>query len=571
MLMHSIRKHILRAVSLLATGVLLGLLVVGYLQQQHHAAYLPRNTQIGPVRLSTPVKRAEVAQVLKAEIAKLRLTLRLPDKSLNYSLADTGLSYDVEAAARQVKAQGDQFFGSQLFKKPGPISLTLKADETKLTLFAQNIAAEQSSELVKAKFLLSGQTVQVQPGKGAAKYDARQLEIAARESVVTGGLVAKLSPQITAPPNTAAQLAQAQRALQAMIDAPGTITVDSRSFTTTPADRFGWIIIDELPNGDFKVTASASKISAYANTIAAKVYIAPTTTTVTLLDDAETARQTGKLGASLPVDAVTTQIRTRLEAGNPQPIPVVLTPLPSPVRYTRTYSRSPTGLNLLVRDFAAERRSTFGVVVDDLSGPIDASYNASTSFVTASIFKAFLAYAVLNKVDTGEYTMATLTPSGTTVQTAIDKMIRVSDNQTAYELHQLYGFTNIDPFLHSHGFGSTVLNNYNASGLVISSKTTIPRDTAELFARLQAGTLLSPGSSSYLLDLLKNQIYRAGIPLGSSPSVVADKVGFLDSYIHDAGIVYTPRGTYVLVVLTKGGSWSDIAELSRRIHDLYVN
>jgi beta-lactamase class A len=49
---------------------------------------------------------------------------------------------------------------------------------------------------------------------------------------------------------------------------------------------------------------------------------------------------------------------------------------------------------------------------------------------------------------------------------------------------------------------------------------------------------------------------------------VANKVGFLDGLLHDAAIVYTSSGTYILVVLSDGSSWQNIAELTRQIEKI---
>lgn len=64
--------------------------------------------------------------------------------------------------------------------------------------------------------------------------------------------------------------------------------------------------------------------------------------------------------------------------------------------------------------------------------------------------------------------------------------------------------------------------------------------------------------------MMNRQIYRAGIPAGSAGSV-ANKVGFLGGLNHDAAIVYHPKGSYALVVLSSGSSFSAIADLARKI------
>jgi beta-lactamase class A len=66
---------------------------------------------------------------------------------------------------------------------------------------------------------------------------------------------------------------------------------------------------------------------------------------------------------------------------------------------------------------------------------------------------------------------------------------------------------------------------------------------------------------------MKRNIYRQGIPKGIN-ATVANKVGFLDGLLHDAAIVYASTGPYVLVIMTDGSSWANIAELTRQIEAL---
>jgi beta-lactamase class A len=59
---------------------------------------------------------------------------------------------------------------------------------------------------------------------------------------------------------------------------------------------------------------------------------------------------------------------------------------------------------------------------------------------------------------------------------------------------------------------------------------------------------------------MKVQKFRQGIPAGIPSKTVADKVGFMNGVLTDAGIVYGNTGAYVLIILTDGYSWSSIAE-----------
>jgi beta-lactamase class A len=84
---------------------------------------------------------------------------------------------------------------------------------------------------------------------------------------------------------------------------------------------------------------------------------------------------------------------------------------------------------------------------------------------------------------------------------------------------------------------------------------------------IQQSTLVKGGERDFMLGLMRAQVYRQGVPAGTS-AVVADKVGFLNGYLNDAAIVYHPNGTYVISVMTSGASWGKIAEITRKIEGI---
>jgi beta-lactamase class A len=97
---------------------------------------------------------------------------------------------------------------------------------------------------------------------------------------------------------------------------------------------------------------------------------------------------------------------------------------------------------------------------------------------------------------------------------------------------------------------------------------TTANDLATYLTKLQNSQLsIKPASRDRLLSAMKRNIYRQGVPSGASGQT-ADKVGFLWGLLHDAAIVYSPKGTYVLAVMTDGSTWGNIAELTRKIEAL---
>lgn len=143
-------------------------------------------------------------------------------------------------------------------------------------------------------------------------------------------------------------------------------------------------------------------------------------------------------------------------------------------------------------------------------------------------------------------------------------MIKISDNTCAQAILDLVGWAETDKVIQAAGFTSTSLNN-SAGGYM----STTANDVAALFRALYNQTLINSTHTDYLFSLMKQQIYRSGIPAGSPDSTVVDKVGFLEGWNHDAAIVYAPNTTYVLVIMTTNSSFSQIKELANQIYNLY--
>jgi beta-lactamase class A len=144
-------------------------------------------------------------------------------------------------------------------------------------------------------------------------------------------------------------------------------------------------------------------------------------------------------------------------------------------------------------------------------------------------------------------------------------MITVSDNTCGVALGNLVGWERQNPRLHELGFSKTLLQRND-------SEQTSAGDVAKLLQRLHDGTLLSPASTQAFTDLLKAQKINNRLPQGlSAGTVIAHKTGDLDGLVHDAGIVYSPAGDYVIVAMT--GPWKNtaaapgaFAQLSRSVY-----
>ena len=203
------------------------------------------------------------------------------------------------------------------------------------------------------------------------------------------------------------------------------------------------------------------------------------------------------------------------------------------------------------------------VVVIDLSGRDHSSvaYNADVQFTSASTYKIFVAYAMIHDVETGRRTW-TSNINGLTWDTCLTKTIVNSDNACP------------EAYLASIGYDKF---NEIVRGLGVSDQTvfypyymrTTANDLALVLQKLYRGELMSDENKNKLLDLMSRQIYRQGIPTGVGDSgIVYDKVGFLDELLHDAAIVHTDQGDYIMVIMTNGESWGYIAEVAQYINSM---
>lgn len=95
---------------------------------------------------------------------------------------------------------------------------------------------------------------------------------------------------------------------------------------------------------------------------------------------------------------------------------------------------------------------------------------------------------------------------------------------------------------------------------------TTARDMGELLYRLQSGQGLSDKARRAVFDGLYTQKQREGIPAGCDQTcLVANITGEGNNIRHDAAIVTAGSAQYVVVIMTNGGSWAQIADVAASI------
>lgn len=313
-------------------------------------------------------------------------------------------------------------------------------------------------------------------------------------------------------------------------------------------------------DGKITTTVSAERSAEFlTKEVLPKVSVKPGVSKVTTLDFTEISRENGAPGQTLDLPATVTSM-TAWVNGSAEVVKAQVKQVAPSAVYTRTYTPTDTGMSALMEQFAKDKGGSWGVSYMALDGSHhNAAYQGDKTFRTASTYKLFVAYGSLKRVEQGKWNFTDQIQGGRNLEKCLDDMIVKSDNPCGETLLSKIGY-------------NTLTNELKAIGLSKSSfmgsfPVTTANDLTRFNGALHAGQLLNGDNTARLIGMMKRNIYRQGIPKGASGQV-ADKVGFLDAFLHDAAIVYSPKGTYALTIMTEGSSWATMAELTRQIEAL---
>ena len=246
----------------------------------------------------------------------------------------------------------------------------------------------------------------------------------------------------------------------------------------------------------------------------------------------------------------------------------------------------------LEKRIAAELYSYQGqmsVFVDDLHGST-VQIGADEEYETASVIKAFILAALYAQVERGKADLDALIAyeasqfvdgSGMLralgvgarlkVRDTATMMIICSDNIATNMMIDYLGLDPINACIRELGFAHTVLHNPLHFDRYEKLGTTTPRDYAALLAQIAKGTLVSPQASAAMLGILRQQHYNTMLThdfpqfyldceeTGEPELIwVASKSGSMNACRNDGGIIHTPYGEYVIVLMNK--NFHDIIE-----------
>lgn len=228
---------------------------------------------------------------------------------------------------------------------------------------------------------------------------------------------------------------------------------------------------------------------------------------------------------------------------------------------------------------------TYAVAIKNLGTNEYYYYNENRQFQTASLYKLWVMGTVFEEIKKGNLSKdqdigfeattinerlgissdsAEITEGfvRNTVEGALERMITISDNYSAHILYLTIGWSKVGDFLENYKFNNSSTD----------SMTTTAGDILSFYEKLYRGEIVNKSASNEMLDILKRQQLNDRIPKYlPEETVVAHKTGELGAVKHDAGIVYSQNGNYIIVLLSETNNQITAAEVEAKISEKVFN
>lgn len=503
---------------------------------------------------------SEASKTVERVYKDAKVELRLDNKIEKAAYREIGIDPASNVAAKQAAQYS-------LWQRLVPFALFFSRnhaveatfDDERLNYYAEQMAQKHTVPAVNASVKVEGSEVKLVSAQPSKEYHAQDIARAIRKEPIQKKAQVSVAAITSDPVRDNDSVREAIAKAQRVIDTPMSLTLDSKETTVSKETVAGWLDFPEDPaTKKLTLAVKTDPIKSYVSGLQSKVYKAPGTTKVTLVDGQETARTSGADGRGLDIDGAVSQISQAITQTKPLKLSLSVVAIPAKVTYDKQYSDTQAGLAAFMRDLGT---SGMGISIIELGGRgRTANANGSKAFTAASTYKLYVAYAVVKQIESGAMSWGEQITGGRDAASCFDAMIVVSDNPCGKAFGDKIGWGKIQDMVRGQGMTSTTLN---------GSLSTTANDLALFLRKLQDGSLMSGDGTGRLLDAMRRQIYRSGVPAGTKVTV-ANKVGFLGSLLHDAAIVYGPKGPYVLVFMTSGSSWGAIANTSSQIHS-YLN
>lgn len=244
--------------------------------------------------------------------------------------------------------------------------------------------------------------------------------------------------------------------------------------------------------------------------------------------------------------------------------------------------RSKDDLKNVVENVLKDSEGRYGIYIKNFKSKETYVKNEHDKFKPASLYKVWVLAAVLTQIKEGKISEDDSITADVvalnekfeseeedadlqtgvvnfTIKSAIEQMITISHNYAAYALIEKVGRGEIRKFLEKYGL--------NESSFGIEFESTAS-DLGKLFEGIYRGEIIDPEYSQKMLDLLLRQQKNDRIPeYLPEGTLIAHKTGELPNIRNDGGIVYSPNGDFVIIILSETGDVAFASETIAKISE----
>lgn len=161
-----------------------------------------------------------------------------------------------------------------------------------------------------------------------------------------------------------------------------------------------------------------------------------------------------------------------------------------------------------------------------------------------------------------------LQPEGTvyTYRSLLKLALEQSDNTASVVIAKTIGEEKIQETIDRLGLTKT---DYE-------TKKTTPEDVGRLLLALYQEEVLTPAHRQEMIGFLTNSIFNDQIPAFLPDDlIIAHKIGLDENLLHDAAIIFTDKGDFVLVIMSQGDPRDQaqevLKEITRKIREVIEN
>jgi beta-lactamase class A len=235
-----------------------------------------------------------------------------------------------------------------------------------------------------------------------------------------------------------------------------------------------------------------------------------------------------------------------------------------------TYEQLYEDIMPIIKKFNGE----VGIFIKDLKTGVEIKYNENKPFPSASLVKLPLMVAVFYAVNDGNITFDTklkllkkykcpgsgilkryTSGKSFTLRQLIELMITESDNTATNMITEQLGLNYID-WLFKNKLGLKITNfsrnimDLKKRSMGIENYTTAS-EMVHLLEKIYNGEIISKETSNEMLTILKKQKINDRIPRYLPTNLtIAHKTGLMHDTCHDTGIIFTPKGDFIICILT---------------------